>query len=331
MKKESEQQLHDMKKQTEQQLHDTVQQKKQIEQQLHDMRQQKEQTEQQLHDMRQQKEQKEQQLKVQTDASEKRLRTTEVKFIEMQLKYKSLKRELHEMVQKADASQITQTTNFMDYNQQTDASEKKLRTTEVKFIEMQLKYKSLKREIHEMVQNPDASLTTQTTNFKDYNPMNASIKQIEQLSDMRKESEQRLHDMKKLTEQQLQDMRHQKEQTEQQLHDIRQQKEQTEQQLQDTRQQKKQIEQQLCDMRQQKEQKEQQLKEQTDASEKRLRTTEVKLTKMQLKNKSLRRELHEMVQKADASQITQTTNFMDYNPMNSSISRNSSDDEEEHL
>ena len=324
MKKESEQQLHDMKKQTEQQLHDTVQQ-------LHDTVQQKEQIEHQLHDTRQLMEQKEQQLKEQTDASEKRLRTTEVKFIEMQLKYKSLKRELHEMVQKADASQITQTTNFMDYNQQTDASEKKLRTTEVKFIEMQLKYKSLKREIHEMVQNPDASLTTQTTNFKDYNPMNASIKQIEQLSDMRKESEQQLHDMKKQTEQQLQDMRHQKEQTEQQLHDIRQQKEQTEQQLHDTRQQKKQIEQQLYDMRQWMEQKEQQLKEQTDASEKRLHTTEVKLTKMQLKNKSLRRELHEMVQKADASQITQTTNFMDYNPMNSSISRNSSGDEEEHL
>ena len=79
------------------------------------------------------------------------------------------------------------------------------------------------------------------------------------------------------------------------------------------------------------EQKEQQLKEQTDASEKRLRTTVGKLTKMQLKNKSLRLELHELVQKANASQITQTTNFMDYTPMNSSISaRNSSDNEEEH-
>eukprot|EP00731_Ephydatia_muelleri_P032661 Em0024g205a len=192
----------------------------------------------------------------------------------------------------------------------------------------------------------------------------------QQLSDMKKESEQQLHDMKKQTEQQLLDMRQQKEQTEQQLHDIRQlkeqteqqlhnlkkqteqqlhdlrqQKEQTEQQLHDKRQQKKQIEQQLHDMRQQKEQteqqlhdtrqqkeqKEQQLKEQTDASEKRLRTTEGKLTKMQLKNKSLRLELREMVQKADASQITQTTNFMDYNPLNSSISRNSSDNEEEHL
>ena len=75
----------------------------------------------------------------------------------------------------------------------------------------------------------------------------------------------------------------------------------------------------------------QQLKEQTDASDKRLQTIEVKLTEMQLKNKSLKLELREMVQKADASQITQTTNFMDYNPMNSSISRNSSDDEEEHL
>ena len=263
----------------------------------------------------------------------------------MQLKYKSLKRELHEMVQKVDSSQITQTTNFMDYNQQTDASEKRLHTTEIKFIELQLKYKSLKRELHEIVQNPDASLITQTTNFKDYNPMNTSTKQIEQLSDMRKESEQQLldmrhqkeqteqqlHDMKKQTEQQLLDMRHQKEQTEQQLHDMRHQKEQTQQQLHDTRQQKKQIEQQLCDMRQWMEQKEQLLKEQTNASEKRLRTTEVTLTKMQLNNKSLRRELHEMVQEADASQITQTTNFKNYNPMNSYISRNSSDNEEEHL
>ena len=72
------------------------------------------------------------------------------------------------------------------------------------------------------------------------------------------------------------------------------------------------------------EQKEQQL-EQTDASEKRLRTT---LIEMQLKNKSLRHKLHAM---ADASQITQTTNFIDYNSMNSSISRNNSDDEEEHV
>ena len=79
------------------------------------------------------------------------------------------------------------------------------------------------------------------------------------------------------------------------------------------------------------EQKEQQLKEQTDASEKRLHTTEVKFIEMHQKYKSLKRALHEMVQKADASQITQTANFMDYNPMNSSISRNSSDDEEEHL
>ena len=120
----------------------------------------------------------------------------------------------------------------------------------------------------------------------------------QQLRDMKKESEQQLHDMKKLTEQQLHDM-------------------------------KKLTEQQLCDMRQLLEQQEQQLKEQIDASEKRLQTTEGKLTKMQLKNKSLKRELHEMVQKVDANQITQTTNFMDYNPMNSSISRNSSDNEEE--
>ena len=125
----------------------------------------------------------------------------------------------------------------------------------------------------------------------------------QQLCGVRQQKRQQLRDMKKESEQQLHDMRQQKEQTEQQLHDTR----------------------------QWMEQKEQQLKEQTDASEKRLRTTEVKLIKMQLKYKSLRRELHEMVQKADASQITQTTNFMDYNPMNSSISRNSSDDEEEHL
>ena len=128
--------------------------------------------------------------------------------------------------------------------------------------------------------------------------------------------------------QQLRDM---KKQTEQQLHDMRQQKEQTEQQFLDMRQQKEQTEQQLLDMRQLMEQKEQQLKEQTDASEKRLQTTEGTLTKMQLKNKSLKCELREMVQKADASQVTQTTNFMDYNPMNSYISRNSSDNEEEHL
>ncbi|KAL5508847.1 hypothetical protein EMCRGX_G004102 [Ephydatia muelleri] len=172
----------------------------------------------------------------------------------------------------------------------------------------------------------------------------------QQLHDMKKESEQQLHDLKKQTEQQLYDMRQQKElqlrdmnkQTEQQLFDMRQQKEQKKQQLHDTRQQKeqteqqlrdmkKQTEQQLHDMRQWMEQKEQKLKEQIDASEKRLRTTEVKCIQMQLKYKSLKRELHEMVQKADASQITQTTNFMDYNPMNSSISRNSSDDEEEHL
>ena len=73
------------------------------------------------------------------------------------------------------------------------------------------------------------------------------------------------------------------------------------------------------------------MKEQTDVSEKRLQTIDVKFIEMQLKYKSLKRELHEMVQKADASQITQTTNFMDYNPLNSSISRSSSDDEEEHL
>ena len=100
-------------------------------------------------------------------------------------------------------------------------------------------------------------------------------------------------------------MRQQKEQTELWLHDIRQQKEQTEQQL--------------HDIRQQKEQTEQQLKEQIDVSDKRLQT----ITKMQIKNKTLKRELREMVQKADAGHITQTASFMDYNLMNSSVSINS--------
>ena len=119
----------------------------------------------------------------------------------------------------------------------------------------------------------------------------------------------------------------QKEQTEQQLHDMRQQKEQTELWLHDIRQQKEQTEQQLHDIRQQKEQTEQQLKEQIDVSEKRLQT----ITKMQIKNKTLKRELREMVQKADAGHITQTANFMDYNLMNSSVSINSSDDGDEDL
>ena len=69
------------------------------------------------------------------------------------------------------------------------------------------------------------------------------------------------------------------------------------------------------------------MKEQLDAYKKRLQTTEEKLTNMKLKNKSLKRELNEMIQKADVIEITQTENFIDCNPKDWSISRNSSDDE----
>ena len=131
------------------------------------------------------------------------------------------------------------------------------------------------------------------------------------MKQQKEQIEQQLRDILKQTEQQLCDMRQQKEQTEQQLHDMSQQKEQTEQQL--------------HVMRQQKEQTEQQLKEQINVSEKQVQI----ITKIRLKNKSLKRDLHEMVQKFDAGQITQTTNFIDYNPTNSIVSRNSSDDEED--
>ena len=88
------------------------------------------------------------------------------------------------------------------------------------------------------------------------------------------------------------------------------------QQLCGVRQQKRQTEQQLCDMRKQNEQQMRQLKEE--------------LTKMKLKNKSLKHELNELTQKADVIQITRTANFIDYNQKDLSVSRNSSDDEEEH-
>ena len=133
-----------------------------------------------------------------------------------------------------------------------------------------------------------------------------------------------MRQQKEQIEQQLRDIL---KQTEQQLHDVRKQKEQTEQQLHDMKQQKEQTEQQLRDMRQQKELTEQQLKEQINVSEKRLQI----ITKLQLKNKSLKHDLHEMVQKADTGHITQTTNFLDCNPKTSIVSRNSSDDDEEDL
>eukprot|EP00731_Ephydatia_muelleri_P013972 Em0007g1282a len=159
--------------------------------------------------------------------------------------------------------------------------------------------------------------------------MKQQKEQIEQqLRHILKQTEQQLCDMrqqKEQTEQQLHDMSQQKEQTEQQLHVMRQQKEQTEQQLHDMRQQKEQTKQQLYDMRQQKELTEQQLKKQINVSEKQVQI----ITKIRLKNKSLKHDLHEMVQKFDAGQITQTTNFIDYNPTNSIVSRNSSDDEED--
>ncbi|KAL5510480.1 hypothetical protein EMCRGX_G006033 [Ephydatia muelleri] len=146
-------------------------------------------------------------------------------------------------------------------------------------------------------------------------------------TDQSKISAQQLHYMRQQKEQIEQQLRDILKQTEQQLHDVRKQKEQTEQQLHDMKQQKEQTEQQLRDMRQQKELTEQQLKEQINVSEKRLQI----ITKLQLKNKSLKHDLHEMVQKADTGQITQTTNFLDCNPKTSIISRNSSDDDEEDL
>ena len=103
--------------------------------------------------------------------------------------------------------------------------------------------------------------------------------------------------------QQLCGVRQQKRQKEQQLCDTRKQKEQTKQQLHDTN---KQIEQQLCDMRQVMEE----------------------LTKMKLKNTSLKHELNELPQKADVVEITRTANFIDYHQMDPSTSRNSSDGEE---
>eukprot|EP00731_Ephydatia_muelleri_P033232 Em0026g52a len=204
LKEQTEQQLHDLKKQTQQQLHDLRQQKEQTEQQLHDLRQQKEQTEQKLHDMRQQKEQAQQQLH---DTRQQK---------------KQIEQQLHDMKKESEQ-------RLHDLKKQ----------TELQLHDMRQQKEQTQQQLHD--------LKKQTQR---------------QLHDMKKLTEQ-LHDMKKLTEQ-LHDM---KNQAEQQLHDMRQRKEQTEQQLHDM---KKLTEQQLCDMRQLMEQKEQQLKGQIDASEKRI-------------------------------------------------------------
>ena len=90
--------------------------------------------------------------------------------------------------------------------------------------------------------------------------------------------------------------------------------------------------QQLCGARQQKTQTVQQLHDMRQQKEKqihKMRQLKEELTKMKLKNKSLKHELNEMLQKTDVAQITQTANFIDYNPKDFSVSRNSSDDEKE--
>ncbi|KAL5509574.1 hypothetical protein EMCRGX_G004966 [Ephydatia muelleri] len=264
-----------------------------------------------------------QQIRLQVELSEERATRAEQELLQMKQQRDALQQETRVQVQHAD--------------ERARRAEERASTAEKEHLETKQQRDAMQQQMRLQVQHADERAARTDQQISDYMMSSWRVEQDE-IEETGEEpfgvggwGEVRVAmfrgQQKEQTEQQLHDMRQQKEQTELWLHDIRQQKEQTEQQLHDIRQQKEQTEQQLHDIRQQKEQTEQQLKEQIDVSERRLQT----ITKMQIKNKTLKRELREMVQKADAGHITQTANFMDYNLMNSSVSINSSDDGDEDL